>query len=73
MHVNRAYGGVDLELHSFLTSALDRSECSESRLDRFTLRVISPVTQTIGGYVNPTDGLGAWEMRQFLGPGGNRT
>jgi hypothetical protein len=33
----------------FLTSALDRSEWSASRPDRFTLREISPGTHWIGG------------------------
>jgi hypothetical protein len=44
----KAYGGVDAEIHIFLTSALVGGEWLASRLGRFT-----PGTQWIGGRVTP--------------------
>jgi hypothetical protein len=43
----KAYWGVDVQLHVFLTSALDGCEWSASRLGRFALRE----THWIGGWV----------------------
>jgi hypothetical protein len=34
----KAIGGMEVQLHAFLTSALDWGEWSASRLGRFTLR-----------------------------------
>jgi hypothetical protein len=45
----KAYGGVDVEIHVSLTSALVEDESSASRSGRFT-----PGTHWIGGWVDPT-------------------
>jgi hypothetical protein len=46
-----AYGGVDLEVNVFLTSALVGGEWSASRPCRFTPGEMSPGTYWIGGSV----------------------
>jgi hypothetical protein len=46
---------------SFLTSALDRHEWSDSRPGRFTPGERSPGTHWIGGWVGPIAGLDAVE------------
>jgi hypothetical protein len=47
----KAYGGVDLQIHILLTSALARGEWSASRPSRFT-----PGTHWIG-WMDPRAGL----------------
>lgn len=42
VHFMKAYGGLDLRLHSFLTFSLDEREWSASRLDCFTLEKAAP-------------------------------
>jgi hypothetical protein len=56
----KAYGGVDLQIHTFLTSSLAGVEWSASRTSRFT-----PSTQWIGGWVDPRAGLDGVEKRKF--------
>jgi hypothetical protein len=48
----KEYGGVDVEIHIFLTSALVGGEWLASRPGRFT-----PGTHCIGGWVDPRAGL----------------
>jgi hypothetical protein len=48
----KAYGGLDVYIHIFLTSALVGGEWSASRPARFT-----PGTHWIGGWVGPRAGL----------------
>jgi hypothetical protein len=48
----KAYGGVDVLIHIFLTLALVAGERSASRPGRFT-----PGTHCIGGWVDPRAGL----------------
>jgi hypothetical protein len=48
-HNMKAYGGVEVYLHAFLTSALDGSEWSASRPGRFTPMERAPGTHWIGG------------------------
>jgi hypothetical protein len=48
----KAYGGVDVPIHIFLTSALDGDEWSASRPSRFTPRERVPDTHWIGGWVD---------------------
>jgi hypothetical protein len=57
----KAYVGVGVYIHSFLTSALIGVEWSASRTGRFT-----PGTHWIGGCVGPRAGLDDMEERTFL-------
>jgi hypothetical protein len=62
----KAYGGVDVYVHIFLTSALFGGEWSASRLCRFTPGERAPGTHWIGGWVNPRAGLDNVVKRKFL-------
>jgi hypothetical protein len=53
----KTYGGVDVEIHIFLTSALVGVEWSASRPCRFTLGEKAPGTHFIGGCMDPRAGL----------------
>jgi hypothetical protein len=53
----KAYRGVDVEIHVFLTSALAGGEWSISRPGRFTLGEKDPGIHWIGGWVDPRAGL----------------
>jgi hypothetical protein len=57
----KAYGGVDVYIHIFLTSVIVGGEWSASRPGRFT-----PGTRWIGGCVGPRAGLDDVEKRKFL-------
>jgi hypothetical protein len=57
----KAYGGVDVKIHIFLTSALAGGEWLASRHGRLT-----PSTHWIGGWVDPRAGLDDLEKRKFL-------
>jgi len=52
-HAMKAYWGVEVQLHVFLTSALIGSEWSDSRSGRFTPRERTPRSHWIGGWVGP--------------------
>jgi hypothetical protein len=62
----KAYGGVDVKIHIFLTLAQVEGEWSASRPGRFTPRERAPGTHSIGGWVGPRAGLGNVEKRKFL-------
>jgi hypothetical protein len=62
----KAYGGVDVQIHIFLTSAIVAGEWSASRPCRFTLAERAPGTHWIGGWVDPRAGLDAVEKRKFF-------
>jgi hypothetical protein len=62
----KVYGGMDVYIHIFSTSALAGGEWSASRPGRFTSRERAPVTHWIGGWVDPRAGLGDAEKRKFL-------
>jgi hypothetical protein len=64
--VPKAYGGVDIWIHIFLTSALAGDEWSASHPGRFTPGEIAPNTDWMEGYVDPRAGLGGVEKRKFL-------
>jgi hypothetical protein len=49
----KAYGGLDVQSHIFLASALAGGEWSASCPGRFTPGERAPVTHWIGGWVNP--------------------
>jgi hypothetical protein len=65
----KAYGGVDVYIHIFLTSALVWGECSASSRCRFTPRKRVPRTHWIGGWVYPPAGLDDVEKRKCTPPG----
>jgi hypothetical protein len=60
----KAYWGMEVYLHSFLTLALDGDEWSASRPCRFTPGVGAPGTHWIGGWVDPRGGLDAVAKRK---------
>jgi hypothetical protein len=49
----KTYGGNDVQIHVFLTSALFRSEWSNSRPCSFTPGERAPGTHWIGGWMGP--------------------
>jgi hypothetical protein len=53
----KAYGGVDVQIHIFLTSALAGGEWSASHPCRFNPGERAPVTHLIGDWVYPKAGL----------------
>jgi hypothetical protein len=59
----KAHGGVDVQIHIFLTSVLVGGEWSVSRPGRFT-----PGTHWIGGWVGLRFGLDYMEKRKLLSP-----
>jgi hypothetical protein len=67
----KAYGGVDVYIHIFLTSALAGDECSASRPGRFTTGETAPSTDWIGSWVDPRAGLD--DVEKILNPSGIRT
>jgi hypothetical protein len=65
----KAYGGVALYIHVFLTSALVEGDWSASRPGRFNSgerAPRAPSTYRIGGLVEPRTGLDDVEKRKFL-------
>jgi hypothetical protein len=62
----KTYGGVDVQIHIFLISALVGGEWSASCAGRFTPRERAPGTHSIGGSVGPKGGLDDVEKRKFL-------
>jgi hypothetical protein len=62
----KAYGGVDVYIHIFLTLVLDGREWSASCPSHFTPGKRAPGTHWIGGLVDPTAGLDDVENRKFL-------
>jgi len=51
------WSGVEVQFHSFLTSALDRGEWSASRLCHFISGERTPCTHWIGGLADSRAGL----------------
>jgi hypothetical protein len=64
----KAYGGVDVYSHIFLTSALAGGEWSASRPGCFTPKERAPGTHRIGGWVDPRAELDNMEKRKFRPP-----
>jgi hypothetical protein len=69
----KAYGGVDLLIHIFLTSVLVEGARLASCPCRFTPGEKTPVAHWIGGWVDPRGGLDDMEKLKFLTPTGTRT
>jgi hypothetical protein len=62
----KTYGGFDVQIHVFLTSALVGGEWSDSRPCRFPPEKRAPGTHWIGGWVGPRTGPDDVEKRKFL-------
>jgi hypothetical protein len=62
----KTYGGVNAQIHIFLTSVLVRWEWSVPRPGRFTPEERAPGTHCTGGWVGPRAGLYDTEKRKFL-------
>jgi predicted oxidoreductase len=62
----KAYGGMDVYIHIFLTLELAGGEWSASRRGRFTPGERAPRTHWIRGWVDPRVGLDDVEKRKFL-------
>jgi hypothetical protein len=62
----KAYVGVDVEIHIFLTLALVGGEWSTSRPGRFTPGERGPGTHWIGGWVDLRAGPDDLEERKFF-------
>jgi hypothetical protein len=62
----KVYGGVDVYIHIFLTSALAGGEWSAPRPGRFTAGERALGTHWIGGCVDPTSSLDDAEKGKFL-------
>jgi hypothetical protein len=62
----KTYGGVDVSIHIFLTSALAGGEWSASRTGRFTPVEGALGTHWIEGCVDRRAGLDDLEKRKFL-------
>jgi hypothetical protein len=66
----KTYGGMDVLIHVFLTSALLGAEWSASHFGLFTPGERDPRTLWIGGWVGSIAGLVDMEKRKFLLPPG---
>jgi hypothetical protein len=65
----KTYGALEIELHAFLTSALDGGEWSASRRATLPTGIDTEVPTLYGaGWMGPTAGLGPMEMKQNLLP-----
>jgi len=67
-HTMKTFEVVEVQLHAFLTSALDGGEWSTSRLGRFTSGERAPGTHRIGGWMDPRAGLVAVVKRKIPQP-----
>jgi hypothetical protein len=64
----KAYWGVEVYLHAFLTSALDEGEWSASCLGRFTPKERAPGTHWIGGWMGPRASVDTAVRRKIPNP-----
>jgi hypothetical protein len=62
----KAYGGVNIQIHIFLTSALAGGEWSVSLPCHFTPGERAPGTHWIGGWVNPRADMDNVGKRKFF-------
>jgi hypothetical protein len=62
----KTYGGVDVQIRIFFTSALAGGEWSASSPCHFTPGEIDPIIHCIGGWVGPSGDLDDVEKRKFL-------
>jgi hypothetical protein len=64
---------MEVQLHAFVTSALDGCERSASRPGRFTLEERPPGNHRARGWLGPRASLDAVTRRKIPDPAGNRT
>jgi hypothetical protein len=69
MHAMRAYEGVEVQLHSFVSWVLDEGEWSASRLSCFALQKESPLPPRTAGRVGARASQEAVENRRISFPG----
>jgi hypothetical protein len=62
----KAYGGMDVQIHVFLTSALAGNDVTASRPSRFTPGERALSTYWIGGWMAPRNAPDGMEKRKFL-------
>jgi hypothetical protein len=62
----KAYGGVDVQIHIFLTSALVGGDCQLHAPASFTPAERALGTHWIGGWVGPRAGLDDVEKKKFF-------
>jgi hypothetical protein len=62
----KVYGGVDVQIHISLNSAIVGGEWSASSPNCFTPAEISPGTKLVEDWVDPRGGLDDVEKRKFL-------
>jgi hypothetical protein len=62
----KAYGGVDVQIHIFLTSALAGGEWSASRPFRFIPGETASDSNWIGGWLGPSASMDDVEKRKWL-------
>jgi hypothetical protein len=67
-HAMKAYWGVEVKVHAFMTLALDGGEWSASRPGRFTPRKRCPGIHWIGSWVGPRAVLYAVVKRKIPSP-----
>jgi hypothetical protein len=56
-HAMKTYGGMEIQMHVFLTSTLDGGEWLDSRPGRFTPEETAPDIHLIEGWVGPRTDL----------------
>jgi hypothetical protein len=61
----KTYGGVDVQIHVFLSSSVIGGEWSASCFGRFTAEERAPGTSWIGVWVGPTTGLTTWRGEKY--------
>jgi hypothetical protein len=71
VHAMKTYGGAEVKLHSFLTSALDGGKWWSSRPTVLSIEN-GPGTHRVGGLVRPRDGQGVLGKIKSFVPAGNR-
>jgi hypothetical protein len=64
----KAFWGVEVYLHAFVTSALDGGEWSDPRPGHFTRRERAPGVEGVGGTVGPRANLEAVVKRKIPSP-----
>jgi hypothetical protein len=72
-HTMKTYCGVEVQIHAFLTSALDGGEWSASQPGHFNRRERAHGTHWIGDWVGPRAVLDTVAKRKIPSPAGNRT